>query len=384
MPFGQNELTSWRLEWPICEDTVYVNHATVSPFSNRVRRAIHEWTDLSGSAEIGNYDRFVSKKEEVRELAARLLHADPACIAFVKNTSDGLSLLTSGLEWKPGDRIIVPACEFPSNLYPFLQCRERGVEVDLVPLRGQSIDVRDFESRITPRTRLISTSFVQFHNGFRHDVQRLGQLCRERGIIFCVDSIQGLGVVPFFTEEWNVDFVANGSHKWLMAPPGLGLIYVSPRLLDRLRMTRIGWLSVKDPWTFDRTAFELVDGPRRFEIGNENVLGMAGLRASLQWLNDIGIERIYDHVIFLLDRLVEQLQTMNVEIITPLEDGRRSGILSFRIPGGDEANRGLHERLTGGKIACAFRQGAIRMSPHFYNTADDMDRIADTLQRALA
>jgi selenocysteine lyase/cysteine desulfurase len=383
MPFGQNELTKWRSEWPICNETVYVNHAAVCPFSSRVQRAIREWVDRSGRAVVQDYDRFLQEKENTRELAARLMHADPSSIAFVKNTSDGLSLLTSGLDWAPGDRIIVPACEFPSNLFPFLQCRAQGVEVDLVPMRGHSIDIRDFESRITPRTRLISTSFVQFHNGFRHDLQTLGQLCKKHGILFCVDSIQGLGVVPFYAEEWNIDFVANGSHKWLLAPPGLGLIYVSPRLLDQLRVTRLGWLSVKDPWAFDRTTFELLDGPRRFEMGNENVLGMAGLQASLQWLVDIGVERIYDHVVFLLDRLVEHLQTMNVEIITPMDAARRSGIFSFRIPGDTEKIRRLHEHLTSHGVACALRQEAVRISPHFYNTPDEMDRIADTIRRAL-
>ncbi len=383
MPFAQNELTKWRSEWPICNETVYVNHAAVSPFSSRVQRAIREWVDRSSRADVQDYDRFLQEKENTRELAARLMHADPSSIAFVKNTSDGLSLLTSGLDWAPGDRIIVPACEFPSNLFPFLQCRAQGVEVDLVPMRGHSIDIRDFESRITPRTRLISTSFVQFHNGFRHDLQTLGQLCEKHDILFCVDSIQGLGVVPFYTEEWNIDFVANGSHKWLLAPPGLGLIYVSPRLLDQLRVTRLGWLSVKDPWAFDRTTFELLDGPRRFEMGNENVLGMAGLQASLQWLVDIGVERIYDHVVFLLDRLVEHLQTMNVEIITPMDAARRSGIFSFRIPGDTEKIRRLHKHLTSHGVACALRQEAVRISPHFYNTPDEMDRIADTIRRAL-
>ncbi len=384
MLFPPVEVDKWRLDWPICQSKIYVNHAAVSPFSSRVQQAIVGCSQFCAQSELENFDYFAALKERVRHLAANLLHCDFRNVGFVKNTSDGLSILTSGLDWSPGDRIIVPAWEFPSNLYPFLHCRQKGVEIDLVPSQDGTIRIADIEKMITPRTRLISTSFVQFHNGFRQDIARLGRLCRERNIIFCVDSIQGLGAIPFYVEDWKVDFLSNGGHKWLMAPAGVGIVYIDPGLLDKLNPTRIGWLSVKDPWTFGRTTIDFEEGPRRFETGNENWLGMAGMEASLEWLSEIGTERIFEHILALQDIVIERLRSLPVQITTPLSESHRSGILSFRPLGSEDKAAALHSYLKKNAISCSLRENSIRLSPHFYNTPAEMTKLTDVIERGLS
>lgn len=211
--FHDHSAEKWRSLFPVTAHSIYVNHAACSPMSTRVRSRIEKLMEESSTVAIDNYPKWIETREHLRGLVSKLLHADGSGIAFVKNTTDGLNILASGLSWKSGDRIILADCEFPTNVYPFLNLKKHGVEIDFVKNKNGFLHSDDFEKLVTPRTRLISVSFVEFINGFRNDLHTLGEICRKYGILFCVDSIQGLGAVPLDVSECGIDFLANGAHK---------------------------------------------------------------------------------------------------------------------------------------------------------------------------
>ncbi len=380
--FQEFQVEHWRSFFPVTEHSVYVNHAACSPVSNRVRSALDRFLDESSTDAVDNYPKWLETRDRLRVLAGQLIHAPESQIAFVKNTSDGLNILASGLDWKPGDRIILADCEFPSNVYPFLNLRKRGVEIDFVKNRDGFLFTEDFEKLITPRTRLLSVSFVEFTNGFRNDLEELGALCRKHGIIFCVDSIQGLGAVPLKVDQFNIDFLSNGGHKWLMAPAGIGFIYVRQQLFNRLSTERVGWLSVKEAWNFFDYKLDLLDDAKRFEMATENWLGVYGLNASLGLLLEAGIEEIHTHIIKLLDILYEGLADMNLIVASSMQPVHRSAILSFRSAHAEETKY-IFDSLLKNHIICSYRAGLIRISPHLYNTEEEMRKILMTLRAGL-
>ncbi|MBL7959968.1 aminotransferase class V-fold PLP-dependent enzyme [bacterium] len=364
----------WRKLFPVTDHSIYVNHAACSPVSTRVRTRIEKLLEDSSTTAVDNFPKWLEMRENLRELAAKLINAKPSQVAFVKNTSEGLNILASGLTWKQGDRVLLADCEFPSNVYPFLNLKKYGVEIDFVKNKNGFLDTTDFERMLTPQTRLLSVSFVEFVNGFKNDLKTLGELCRSRGIIFCVDSIQGLGAVPLDVEKFQIDYLANGGHKWLMGPAGIGLIYVRDHLFDKIKPQHVGWLSVKDAWNFFDYELDLLDDAKRFETATENWLGVYGLQASLELLLEVGIDNIYRHLMNLTGMLAEGLRQNGLIIASSQEPIHRSGIISFR-SGSAERTKNIFEYLIKNHIISSFREGVIRISPHFYNTEDEMREI---------
>ena len=311
-------------------------------------------------------------------LLATMIKSQPDEIGFVKNTSAGISVLASGMNWRDGDRIILADCEFPSNIYPFINLERRGVKIDFIPCRERFNGFIDFEyikSIITDKTRLISLSFVEFSNGFRNDLQNIGELCRENDIIFCVDGIQGLGSLPLDVQKSNIHFLSCAVHKWLMGPQGLAFIYVHPDLLNKISMSQIGWLSVKDAWDFFDYKLDLLDDSRRFEIGTENWPGIYGALASAGLLMEVGIEKIETHILKLNNKLIDGLQAQGLKTVSSTELKHRSGIVSFLFPGQEDKTQKLFEWLNQNSIIAAFRDKYLRFSPHFYNTEEDMGTV---------
>src|SRR5262249_11291054 len=227
--------------------------------------------------------------KHVRALAAQLLNADPGEIAFVKNTSEGINFVAEGFQWRSGDNIVLAAEEYPSNQYPWLNQQYRGVEVRSVPSRGNRIAIDDISKAMDGRTRIVSLSFVEFASGFRNDLEAVGTMCRERGVFFFVDAIQGLGVFPLDVRRAPVDFLAADSHKWLLGPEGIGLFWIRKDLIDRLHPIDVGWNSVVDSLNFSKIDFRLKSDAGRWEGGAQNVAGIAAMGASLQLLLDFGI-----------------------------------------------------------------------------------------------
>jgi len=366
-------------EFPILRELTFLNHAGVSPLPARSAEAMRA---MIGDAE--RFGPFYQKKhrqrlEWLRTAAARLLGCTADEIAFVKNTTEGLSLVAEGLDWRQGDNIVTAAREFPANVYPWRSLAHRGVELRIVPERDWRFDLEDFARAIDKRTRLLTVSAVQFSTGFRMPLEELSQLCRERGVLSCVDGIQALGAMPFEVERWGTDFVSADGHKWLLGPEGFGIFYCRRERIEALRNCVLGWIGVENPSDYDRTDQAWVATARRFEEGSHNLVGAVGLAGSVELLLEVGLEQVERRILALTRRLLDGLDARGCEIFTPREEKSRLGIVSFCRPG--EPSDRLFRRLLEQKIIVAHRREWVRVSPHFYNSEDQIDALLEALGR---
>jgi selenocysteine lyase/cysteine desulfurase len=371
-------LTEYRHLFPITEEYAYMNHAAVAPYSAPVVKAMDEFN--ANRHQRGGLDiqKWEDRTEKVRGLIAQLIDAAPEEIAFTSNTSHSLNIVASGLDWREGDNLIGAKTEFPANVYPWLNLQRLGVEVRFAPARDNRILVKDISALIDERTRLVALSFVEFATGFRNDLKAIGQLCRERGIYFCVDGIQGLGALDLKVTQSPIDFLAAGGPKWLMGPIGAGLLYCRQALLEKLIPIRVGWWGVVDRDDFFRYDSPLRDDARRFEEGSLNFLGIHGLGASLELLLEVGIPQIEERVLGLTDYLIAGLQERGYHITTPIASPQeRSGIVCFNHP--HHALDDLEQRLKKARVIISKRGQVIRVSPHFYNNEPDIDQLLDAL-----
>ncbi|NTV47782.1 MAG: aminotransferase class V-fold PLP-dependent enzyme, partial [Chlorobiales bacterium] len=256
---------AYRQYFPHTKRQIYLNHAAVSPLSTRVVAAITRHLQERGETDIENFfPTLLPALTSARGRVANFIGCASKSIAFVQNTSYGLNLLAQGLKWRKGDRIILYEREFPANVYPFLNLEKRGVKVDFVKDHNGEIYLDDIEKLITPRTRLVSLSFVQFLTGYRLDLKALATLCHKHEVICSIDAIQGLGALPVDCKDSGIDFLACGGHKWAMSPMGTGFICVSDSLLERLDPVMVGWTSVDDAWNMLDYRLELLPDARRY------------------------------------------------------------------------------------------------------------------------
>ncbi len=353
-----------------------MNHAAVSPMSQRVRGALDRFLNR---CEVEEIDAFISTlpiAARTKANLAKLVGSTPDRIAFTGNTSDGLSLLAAGLQWRAGDRIILNDSEFPSNIVPFINLKRLGVEIDFIKTNHGEITAEQIEALITPRTRLVSLSFVQFLSGFRADLFSIGELCRNRGVIFCVDAIQGLGAMPLDVAAMKIDFLACGGPKWLMGLLGLGFIYISEDLQIQIHQAYAGWMSNRNYFgDFFRYRIDFDESARRYENGTMNLAGIVALCESTATLLEVGIENIQAHLFDLTDRLISAIDDAGFELITPRQRVHRAGIVSFKCPKADS----LLELLKEKNIFVSLREGMIRVSPHFYNSIDEVEALRTVL-----
>ncbi|MDQ3973768.1 MAG: aminotransferase class V-fold PLP-dependent enzyme [Actinomycetota bacterium] len=326
-------------------------------------------------------DEQEARADQVRTVAAAVMGVPPGDVAFVKNTTEGLGFVANGLAWAEGDRVVVPDREFPSTLYPWLALRDRGVVVDLVAPVGPGgrLPVEAFADVVAagPPPKLVVTSWVQFARGWRADLSALAALAHDVGALLCVDAIQGLGVIPARLEAWGVDFAMADAHKWLLGPAGIGVLYVRRSCLELLRPLEPGWASVAHREQWDN--LDLVWDPqaRRLEGGSANMLGIHGLGAALELLVDAGIEQVWAHVSGLGDRACAGLAEAGATVLSDRSDHGRSGIVTFAL--GDEDPAALAEALRARAIVCSPRGGGVRLSPHGYNTPEEIDRLVDAV-----
>jgi selenocysteine lyase/cysteine desulfurase len=302
-------------------------------------------------------------------------------VAFVENTSTALSMVAEGLDWRPGDNVVGAAFEFPSNVYPWMSLAARGVEYRQAEERDGRIDPEELLALIDDRTRMLALSWVQYASGFRSDLARLGEACRERDVLFVVDVIQGLGALALDVEQAQVDVAAASAHKWLLGPEGIGLLYVSDRVVERLRPVRSGWRSVRDrlQWTdYDLTWSE---GAGRFESGTLNVYGIAALGGSLEILLEVGAAEIEPRVLALTDLAARGLAGLGLAVVSSRRRGETSSIVTA-VPAGRSAGD-LVKELNERNVVLAARAGRLRIAPHFYNTAEEIERCLEELGRIL-
>ena len=353
-----------------------MNHAAVSPLSSKVKAAVDAYVERCAVDEIDTYLGVLPAAANARANLAAMIGATPDRIAFAGNTSDGLNVLAAGLDWHPGDRIILNDFEFPSNVLPFINLRRLGVEIDFIKTEYGEVTPEQVSSLVTPRTRLVSLSFVQFLSGFRADLDAIGEVCQQRRIIFCVDAIQGLGASPLDVRSSNIQFLSCGAPKWLMGMMGLGFIYVSEALQERIHQAYAGWTSnrnffgdfLKYRTDFDETA-------RRYENGTQNYTGIVALNESTATLLHVGVDNIRDHLRGLTELLIGSVDEAGFELITPRDKSRRAGIVSFKCPDAPQ----LFESLGREKITVSLREGLIRISPHFYNSPDEAEAVRSVL-----
>ncbi|HBL25440.1 MAG TPA: aminotransferase [Acidobacteria bacterium] len=369
----------WRdEEFPVTRECAYLNHAGCGPLPRRGVERMQALADLVSRTGDRRWLERNAEIDRVRGLAARLLGArQPHEIAFVENTSGGLSLVAGGIDWRPGDRIVSAALEFPSNVYPWMQLAARGVDLVQIPERDGRIDNDELLAALDERTRMVALSWVQYGSGFRSDLARIGAACRERGILFVVDGIQGMGALEIDVERDGIDVCAGSSHKWLLGPEGVGLLYVSDRVLEQVRPIRSGWRSMRK--TFDWTDLELTfaTGARRFESGTLNAYGITALGGALEIFLEIGARDLERRVLTLADRAADGLAALGFQVVSSRQPGETSGIVAALHP--RHAAGDLVKHLAGRDVVAAARVGRFRVSPHFYNSEEEIDRMLTEL-----
>lgn len=372
------DVSAYREEFPITKSCAFMDNAAVAPISLRAKAGIEAWMD--DALHIGRpaWPKWDATARETRAKAARLLGCDPKEVAFASSTSMGLSLVASSLDWRVGDGVVTAANEFPANVYPWLNLTRFGVKVTRVaPACEGRVPIEDLLLAMDSRTRVCAVSWVGFNTGFRIDLAALGGECRKRGVHLVVDAIQGLGVFGMKVREWGVTAAAADAHKWLLGPEGIALLYVSGEVAGSLHPSVVGWKSIEKSADFMHYDFKLAPGARRFEPGSENVAGIHGLAGALELFLEAGMDSVTPHVKMLTDYLVEGLRKRGIEPLSPRGENEWSGIVSFPAPGGDGPAFG--KALLEKGIVATGRANFIRVSPHFYNSLEDIDRLLSQL-----
>ena len=372
----------WDEEFPQDPGICYLNHAAVAPWPKRAAEAVVGFARENACQGARDYPRWMQLEHELRGQFQRLLNAPSKTdIALVKNTSEAISLVAMGLDWTEGDEVLLSDQEFPSNRIPWQALATLGVKVRQVSLDGDDPEAA-LIAAMGPATRLLSISSVQYASGLRMDLQRLGQACRERGILFCVDAIQSLGALPLDVQAIDCDFAMADGHKWLLGPEGLGVFYCRKDARDRLKLTQFGWHMVEALGDYDREDWTPASSARRFEPGSPNTLAQHALSASLALLNEVGAERVQEALQQRTAYLLQSITALpGARLLSPTAPERRAGIVTFTFQGVD--NDWLYRQLMDAGVICASRGGGIRWSPHFYTHHAVLDRALTILRRLL-
>jgi len=371
-------IEAYRTNFPITKNHVYLDHAGVAPISLRVKTAIKTFLSESAEGAAFHYPRWAQRVIEVRRVCARLVNAGEDEISFIRSTSHGLSLVAEGMDWQKGDKVLFIEKDFPSNIYPWIHLKGKGVEARAIPSQGGRILIEDINRLMDARTRMIAVSSVLFSNGFRTDLKRLGELCKSKGVLLCVDAIQSLGIIPMDVREFNIDFLAADAHKWLLGPEGIGIFYCRKELVQTLRPPLVGWKSVQNEFDFDHPVLRLKNDAQRFEEGSQNVMGIFGLGAAIELLLEVGIENIKKRVLDLGEQIIGEAGKRGLTILTPVHREERGG--NITIAGGFDPAAALDSLRERG-IMVNVRGGGLRLSPHFYNTAEDINTVFRNLDR---
>lgn len=362
-----------RTEFPVSRELIYLNHAAVSPLSRPAAMAMKNLADdvcCHGSL---HYGKWMEAYAGLRTAAAKLINASPGEIAIVKNTSEGISMVAEGLDWKPGDRVIVFEEEFPANYYPWLRLQRRGVELTVLSI----YDPIERIASAIETARLLAISYVNYLSGFRVNLQRIGELCSEHGCFFFVDAIQGMGAFPIDVEACHIDALSADGHKWMLGPEGNGVLYVREKWLDAIEPVEFGWTNPVNYADYNSRDMTLRRDAGRYECGTLNTAGCFGQRAAIEFLLGIGIDNISAAIHSLADQLEASVRARGYAVITRRTHDTGSGIVTFRHPSVD--SRSIVSDLGRNRIVATSRQGWIRMSPHFYISPEDIEHVVEIL-----
>ncbi len=365
-------------EFPVTRGRIFLGHAGVCPLPQRVAQAMG---DCAAAGTLGDQEEFVMHRiDDTRQAGAKLLHCQPDEIAIVGPTSLALSLVAAGLRFRKGDNILIYHDDYPSNVYPWMALAEKGVKVRLLNTRGLGI-IRaiDVMGQVDEDTKLVALASNHFISGYRLEHDVIGKYLRERGILFCVDGIQTVGAFPTSVE--HVDFLAADSHKWMLGPCGAGLLYVRKDLQDKLNPPLYGWHNVSNPNFVAQETIEYRAGAAKFEAGTHNLVGLVGLLAAMELALEIGVENIARELLRKREWLVPALKARGYAVLNgEPKTENASGITSFFLPGQELS--GLHQKLAAAGVVTSLRtdrkgQKYIRLSPHFYNTDEELQRVLE-------
>ena len=355
--------------FPVTRHLTYLNHAAVGPLCRPAAEAMQglaqdalDWGSL-------HYEQWLECYAGLRRGAARLVNGTAEEIAIVKNTSEGIATVAMGLDWRAGDKIVAFEEEFPANQYPWRRLASKGVRIEWLPATA-SLERIEQAAR---GARLLAISFVQFLTGYRADLVAIGEICRRHGVIYFVDAIQGLGVFPVDVRAANIDALAADGHKWLLGPEGCGVLYISRGLQEQVAPVEFGWTNVASYNDYASRDMTLRPDAGRYECGTLNTIGCYGLRAAIEFLLEVGIEKIAPVVRGLAGQIVEGVRARGYEVLGE----PNAGIVSFRKPGIESA--AICARLQEHLIITAPRAGWVRASPHFYITAEDIEKMIELL-----
>ncbi|WP_333878464.1 aminotransferase class V-fold PLP-dependent enzyme [Methylobacter sp.] len=361
-------------EFPLTDKLIYLNHAAVGPWPKRTGEAVIKFAEQNTHYGSHFYPDWLNKEVELRTQLQALLNAPSADdIALVKNTSEAVSFVAYGLTWQRGDNIVSSNEEFPSNRLPWESLSDQGVEFRQADLYSADTPEDALFALVDGNTRLLTISSIQFASGLRMNLERIGEFCKQRGILFCIDAIQSLGAVQFDVQAYQADFVMADGHKWMFGPEGLGVFYTTPQARDKLKLTQYGWHMMKDIHNYENKPWEVHPTARRFECGSPNMLGIHAFSASLSLLLETDMAAIEEQVLKKSDYVKDAI-TKNGQLVllSAKQSTLKSGIVIFKhrtVP-----NETLYQHLQKNGVVCALRGGGIRFSPHFYNTFEEVDR----------
>lgn len=363
----------WRAEFPSCETRIHMNHAGLSPLPRRVAETVRSFAEQALHLAPGTSAGWERHAEQVRTTFARLVGARRSEIAFVRNTSEGISLVASGLDWREGDNVVALADEYPANVYPWWGLRRLGVETRMVARPHSRFGVDEVRPSIDGRTRVVAVSAVDWQTGFRADLAALATVCRESGVLLVVDGIQSVGALCTDVHAEGIDCLALGGHKWLLALEGSGALFVSERVVEQIEPVLLGWKSVEDGDRYLPYHFDLRRDAGRFEPGSPSHVNILALGAALDLLLEVGPEKIEARVLEIVERLADGLRVRGATIVGPWRGRERSGILNFRLPDRDPS--AVVAALSRAGVVARERGGGVRLAPHFYNDEQDVARL---------
>jgi len=371
--------SEFRRLMPVARRWAYLDHAAVSPLPEPTKQAVISWAEASAADGVTVWPAWARQVERLRGSLAALLGASTEEIAIVHNTTEGINYIAEGLDWRSGDNVVTLADEFPTNQYAWMNLATRGVETRRIPTLEGAVDIDRLAAAMDRRTRILAVSWVGYASGWRNDLDRLAALAHQRGAFILVDAIQALGVAPLDVRDTPIDFLAADGHKWLLGPEGAGVLFVRREHLDRLRPMNVGWHSVVHDHDFQHIELRLKPSAARYEGGTQNMAGAIGLAASLDLLMRYGPDALFRRIVEITDGACERLERIGARIRSDRSPGHKSGIVVFDPPGG--APEAVQKQCRQRGIVVSCRGGGLRISPHAYNDASDIDRLIDALKR---
>ncbi len=380
MAVGGFDLQRARSNFALADSITYLDHASHGPLPKPSREAYDQYLDRWQRMDHRHGAGLFECIENVRKNLAGLIGATPDRIAITSTTSFGLNIISAGYPWVAEDNVVVSDGDFPANIYPWMRLESSGVEIRFAKSQGGFIDEDAIISLSDGRTRVICISWVQFNNGYRVDLGKLGGFCRENGIIFCVDGIQGTGVIPVDVPSAHVDLFSCGCQKWMLGPYGTAFFYLSERAEEMIRPPLSGWLSVDWGGEFtDLLRYRLPPrpGPSKYELGTYPFQDIFALEASVDLLQSFDRQAAWDHIRSLTDMIVAAIDSDGrYELMSSRDESRRSGVIAIRAAD----SRKLFSYLTDNGFVVSFREGGVRISPHFYNSPDEIESLIGSLK----